>query len=342
MNSYSSLNRVVVPDSPPPHKKPKTFWSRFLTNLPLKLISLVCSLILFIVVMSDRNMTLNFEKIPVNIRMPDGFASVDGTSETTVDVQVHGRASLLRGMSRDDVGVISIMPPGRTGNVQVTLQNEMLSLPEGVRIDKFTPEFVGVNLEPLEHRTVAVTTDHAFTGELMPGYQLGEVRIEPENIEISGPKSLIEETSQLYIEPIDLTGKAATFTVNRWVILNRVGIQAKSDKVEVTVSIMAKSQQHVVLGVKIVPLNLSLIHEFVPEKVDLTLVGDEEALAKIDTSKLFVTVDASEDEEKGTHTRLLTGSDFQVPNLPQGVGFDEKKIPSVLLKVWSKSDTDDL
>ena len=338
MNS-SPLNRTSSSQDNPIHvHHGHSFKERVLANMPQKLIALVCSLILFVVVISDRNLSIEFQQIPVSIRLPDGFVTTDGKTETNVNVSVRGRASLIKDINRDDLGVITLTPPARNGNIQVTLQPEMLSLPEGVNIEKFTPEFIGLNLESIEHRIVAVSTDHAFTGELLPGYQLGEVRIVPESIEISGQTSLISNTSQLYIEPIDLTGKASTFTVNRWIILNRTGIQANSQQVKVTVNIVSKSRQNVVLGVPIVPLNLSLKHEFVPPTIDLTLVGDEESLAKIDASKLFVTIDGAEDETKDSHARLLESGDFNVPNLPPGVGFDESKLPSVLLKVWRDSD----
>lgn len=334
MNSSPVNHTSPSQDNVVPVRHQRTLKNRITENLPQKIIAFVCSLALFVVVISDRNLTVEFEQIPVSIRLPEGFVILDGNKETTVNVTVQGRASLLKGIKRDDLGIITLNPPARNGNIQVTLQPEMLSLPDGVNIQRFTPEFVGLNLEAIEHRVVAVTTDHAFTGELLPGYQLGEVRIKPETLEISGPKSLIANTSQLYIEPIDLTGKASTFTVNRWVILNRTGLQAKSNQVEVTVNIVSKSRQQVVLGVPIVPLNLSLKHEFVPPTIDLTLVGDEKSLAEIDASKLFVTIDGSEDENKNSHARLLERNDFNVPNLPHGVGFDESKLPSVLLKVW--------
>ena len=319
-------------------KRKRSFSERLRANIPQKLIALVCSLILFIVVLGDRNKTLEFEKIPVEMRLPDGFVTRDGSTQTTVDVAIHGRASLLRDIRRDDIGVIHISLPPRDSNIQVTLQSDMLTLPEGIHIDHFTPEFISVDLEPLDHRQVAISTNHAFTGELLPGYQLGEVKFQPESIEISGPRSLISETSQLFIQPIDLTGKASTFTVNQWVILNQVGVKTSSSQVEVTVNIVSTSRQHVVLGVPIIPLNLTLNHEFVPSAIDLTLVGDENSLAKIDPSKLFITVDASSDESMAGHARLLTGNDFSVPNLPDGVGFDETKLPSVLFKVWRNAE----
>ena len=308
------------------------------SNIPQKLIALVCSLILFCVVIGDRNKTLDFEKIPVELRMPDGFVAVDAMSQTTVDVSISGRTSLLRDIRRDDLGIIQISPPPREGNIQMTLQPDMISLPEGIHVDHFTPEFLSINLEPLETRNVAVSTDHAFTGELMPSYQLGEVKIQPETIEISGPRSVISDISQLFIEPIDLTGKVSTFTVNRWVIINRVGIQTNSTQVEVTVNILSKSRQHVVLSVPIIPLNLNMSHEFDPPTIALTLIGDEDALNKIDSSKLFITIDASSDNDSKSHVRLLSGKDFTVPNLPAGVTFDDSKVPSVLFKVWPDTE----
>ncbi len=333
----TNINKPLS-DTPAPSRKQRSFKDRLRSNIPQKLIALLCSLILFIVVLGDRNKTLEFEKIPVEMRLPDGYVTLDNSTQTTVDVSINGRASLLRSISRDDIGVIRLSPPPRDGNIQVTLQPDMLNLPEGIHIDHFSPEFISINLEPLDHRTVAVTTDHAFTGELLPGYQLGEVKIQPESIEIFGPRSLIAETSQLYIEPIDLTGKASSFTVNRLVILNRVGLQTSSSQVKVTVNIVSTSRQHVVLGVPIIPLNLSINYEFVPSKVDLMLVGDEQALAKIDTSNLFITVDASKENELDSHARMLSAGDFSVPNLPSGVGFDESKLPSVLFKVWRNAN----
>ncbi|MBQ9395983.1 MAG: YbbR-like domain-containing protein [Proteobacteria bacterium] len=319
-------------------KRKHSFKAKVTSNIPQKLIALVCSLILFCVVVGDRNKTLDFEKIPVELRMPDGFVAVDEMSQTTVDVSISGRTSLLRDIRRDDLGIIQISPPPREGNIQMTLQADMISLPEGIHVDHFTPEFLSINLEPLETREVAVSTDHAFTGELLPSYQLGEVRIQPETIEISGPRSKIMDINQLFIEPIDLTGKASTFTVNRWVINNRVGIQTKSTQVEVTVNILSKSRQHVVLSVPIIPLNLKLNHEFTPSTIDLTLVGDEDALNKIDSSKLFITIDASSDNDSNSHARLLSGQDFTVPNLPAGVTFDVSKVPTVLFKVWPDTE----
>ncbi|MBQ9241901.1 MAG: YbbR-like domain-containing protein [Proteobacteria bacterium] len=336
-------------DNQAPVRYRRTLGDRLANNLPQKLIALVCSLILFVIVLSDRSMTLEFEKIPVEMKIPEGYVMLE-ERQVTVDVTVQGRASILRGLNRDDIGVIRLQLSPREGNTQVTLQPAMITLPEGVHIDKFKPEFIGINMEPLEQRAVAVTTDHAFTGELQHGYQLGEIELHPDTIQISGPRSVVLDTSQVYIEPIDLTGKASSFTVNRWVVvrragapewmvLSRAGLHAKAEQVSVSVSIISKSKSQVVLGVPIKPLNLNSDHEFAPSTVDLTLVGSEEALAKVDSKNLFVTVDASSENGKNSQT-LYTGEDFSVQNLPEGVTFERAKLPTVMLKVWDSNVRD--
>jgi YbbR domain-containing protein len=334
-SNHTSNPEKKIPVTPPHHQ---TLFSRITANLPQKLIALVCSLILFIVVLSDRNMSASFEKLPVQITLPDGYDTIEQIDDITVDVTLQGRASLLRDITRDAIGAITLTPPAREGNVQMTLHSDMLSLPEGVHIEKFYPEFIGVNLEPVEKRNVPISTDHIFTGELQPGYQLGEIRMNPEEIEIYGPKSVISDTSRLYIETIDLTGKSATFNVNRWVVLNRAGLHASTQNVEVTVNIVSKSKTQVLLGVPVVPLNLSQKFELVPPTIDLTLTGDDASLAKIDASRLFITFDASDDNTSQAHTRVLNNADFSVSNLPSGVSFDDTKLPSVMLKVSADSN----
>jgi len=332
MNASSSQNPSQA--LPPKPRRRRTITERLLNNFSQKFVALVGSLTLFFVVLSDRNMSMTFDEIPVVLRIPEGYALRNGDPTPTVNVKVQGRASRLKQISRDDLGTLSISPPAREGLIQVTLHPNMLSVPEGVRIERFYPEFVGVNLEPIARRIVAISTDHALSGKLAPGYLLGEVRIYPPELEIMGPKSWVEETSQLYIEPIDLTGKVSTFTVNRWVIFNRVGLQTTgSPQVEVTVSIVQNAKQYSVLGVPIVSINLNYDHEFIPSTVDLTLIGNEASLAKIEPSKIFITVDAGLDQARPAHARLIERHELRIQNLPEGVGLDETRLPSILLKV---------
>ena len=82
------------------------------------------------------------------------------------------------------------------------------------------------------------------------------------------------------------------------------------------------------------PASAVVPNEIIPAKIDLTLVGDDEALSRVNASSLFVSVDASIDEMLGTHTRKLKASDLTISNLPEGVAVDSSAIPEILLKVY--------
>ena len=78
MNTNPS-NNTFNPEKKIPVSAPQnhTLFNRITANLPQKLIALVCSLILFIVVLSDRNMSASFEKLPVQITLPDGYDTIE-------------------------------------------------------------------------------------------------------------------------------------------------------------------------------------------------------------------------------------------------------------------------
>lgn len=325
-------------DAMPVIRKKRSLLERMKNNLPQKMIALLCALIVSVVVLSARKTTMDFEHIPVKFSIPEGFAAINDSGETTVNVAVAGKAAALKHITRDDIGTLNVSPPPRSGNIQITLQPSMISLPDGVSIDKFQPEFLDITLEPIETRTVAVTTDHAFTGELLTGFRLGEVRFEPDEIKISGPKSIVTQISQLYIEPIDLTGKIAPFTINRWVILNRPGLSADSESVRVTVNIVSQSMQHVIVGVPVVPLNLPQNYELKPALVDLTLLGADAQLAKVDNANLYILFDAAQDAGKPAHARIIDPRELSVPNLPTGVSVDSAKLPNILLTVHNPTE----
>ena len=332
---------VRVPSSPEmsAYMQKPSFWSRITANMPQKIIALICSLILFVVVLGDRNQTVTFEQVPVEVVMPEGFVATDGR-ERAVDVVLQGSASDIREIRRDALGVIRIEPPPRDGNVTILLQPEMISLPEGIHVDHFAPDFLSISLEPLDTRRVPVTLDDALAGETLSGYLLGSVDVHPDWVDLTGPKSVLEQAGQVHIEPVDLTGKTASFTASRRVIAKPDGLQAHPTYVDISVGIISKASQNVIRNVPITPLNLSLTYEFVPSTIDLTLIGDEDALAKVEVSRIFVTVDAGQDD-RTSHVRLLEGRDLSVSNLPPGVGFDESKIPTVLLKVWKSPEERD-
>lgn len=310
-----------------------SFRQRLTANPFQKIIALILALILFFIVLSDRNTSESFADIPISLQIPEQYALEGKNSNLSASVVVQARASVLKNLGRNELGLIELVPPAREGKIQINLSPDMMKLPRGVKVQHFTPEYVSINLEKLTKRTVQVATNNAFTNEPLAGYQLGEVKVEPPAVEISGPRSIIEGIQQLYIEPIDLSGRASSFSVNRWIIpAQSQDVHIQEPNVTVSVGIVSKSKERVILGVPIVSLNLTQPHTFLPKTADLVLNGDEEALAKIEPGNLFVVVDGAEDEKLPPHARIIKITSANIPNLPPGVAINLDKLPSIILK----------
>jgi YbbR domain-containing protein len=79
-----------------------------------------------------------------------------------------------------------------------------------VRYVKIDPERVHLTLEPFEQRTLPIQP--VVTGAVPFGYQMGEPSLDPEQVTISGPKSLID---QVTIARILLNIGGATESINQ-------------------------------------------------------------------------------------------------------------------------------
>lgn len=301
-------------------------------NLSLKLIALVLSLVLFLVVRGEERSTLTVD-VPLLLRVPAGYVVVNEPAET-VSVELHGRYSQLKNLQLEELGPISIVPAASGGRTTITLKPEFLTLPPGLTVERFDPPSIPVTLEERSTRRVPVVAERALRGEPPPGHQVGEVRATPAEVEISGPRSVVEMVSQVTVEPIELNGHTSRLVTRRHVVSDRRSIKIEGDpEIEIAIDIVPREQERLLEDVPVHMLDLSAPHEVVPRRVDLVLLGEEEALAQVDPQAVYVAfpVDAPL-REPGRSSQLVITLD-SVHNLPPGVVIDTVRAPSVVLWV---------
>jgi len=302
----------------------------FFDNLSLKLIALVLSLVLFLVVRGEER-TASTVEVPVLIRVPSDYVVVNEPVDT-VSVELHGRWSQLKELSIDELGPISIAPHAGTGRSTITLEPEYLTLPPGLTVERFDPPSIVVSLEEEATREVPVAVERALSGEPPPGYQLGDVSAEPTKVAISGPRSVVEMVHRVFVEPIELTGRTSDIRVQRHVVPDRRGIKVEGDPIiTVEIEIVAKAQELVLEDVPVHLLDVTEPHELVPRRVDLVLVGEKDALSRVDPEEVYVAFEVSDEQQAPSRSSQLVIKPQNVHNLPPGVGLDTSRAPSVVL-----------
>jgi YbbR domain-containing protein len=180
----------------------KDFSKTILTNWPVKIISLLVAIIIFIIYRIDTEQQFS---IPLDKKLPPGFAIANDYPKR-VDV-------ILRGIKYrtplDESNFYAFFDASNIkteGQVQVGITVKLL--PEDLKLGTFefeySPTQITVQLEQEIEKKVRVTPN--FVGSPPNGYKY-EYKIDPKTVTIRGPRSHVEKITEVTTEKIDLTGR---------------------------------------------------------------------------------------------------------------------------------------
>lgn len=267
--------------------------NKIVNNFTLKLLSVVCAFILWIVVMniSDYTVTVKFDDIPVeqlNGDILDEYEQVyDVAKGDTVDIIVRGRRSIVSKLT-----VSSFTATADLSNLSITNTTQIFVSPKDKSIeDEITitciDNMMTLNLEDkvTDQFPIKINT----TGTPKEGFAVAETSATPNIITIEGPKSKVDKITEVIVS-VDVNGKGSSFEYTGDIILyDAYGEPIINDKI--------KMSQEVVNGniniypVKKVDINVNVrgtpgegygIKEVIYQPQTVLVAGLEEDLDRID------------------------------------------------------------
>jgi len=170
-------------------------------ELPLKIVSLVIALTLFVIVRTDREASTGIYVKVIYALPTDRVLVSDPISEVRVGV----RGSWTRLARLEDRGVEPIrvdLKDARDGLLH--FDDAMIKLPAGLRVASISPAEVQLKFEPRAVREVAV--EPVLEGQPADGFQLGTVVATPRVVRIEGPRSVVKGLSRIRTRPVKVTG----------------------------------------------------------------------------------------------------------------------------------------
>ena len=146
---------------------------------------------------------------PIELRnVPPGLEVV-GQSAQQVEVRLRGASALLRdaplGILR---AVVDLSGEGR-GERAWFLGVDSVEAPAGVQVMRVDPSQVVLELERTLTATVRVSP--RVLGEPATGFEIHRISIEPPELRVEGPESLLSELEQITTEPISAQGLRETY-----------------------------------------------------------------------------------------------------------------------------------
>ena len=182
-------------------------------NLALKILAVVCSFILWFVVISINDPpSAKLLEIPIEFTNESVLAERSQTAEIvgsrTVSIKVTKQRSVVGGLTSSDfkaVADFSQMYQDTQVPIVVTPLNSKISSTD---IEQYTRS-VEVKVENIISAPLIV--EHTISGEPGPGYAVGSVTMEPSSVTLTGPESLVSIAKHATVD-IDVSGANDSFS----------------------------------------------------------------------------------------------------------------------------------
>ncbi|MDR0409885.1 MAG: hypothetical protein LBH18_05760 [Spirochaetaceae bacterium] len=274
----------------------------FTVNSPAKILSLALAMFLF---MFHNINLLKTKTISSKLETDGAGLIITNTIPENVSVKLRGNESDISGISGNDIiTFIDLSAYKEKGVYHVPVK----IIKSGVTLDMDTldlsiePTDILVHLDKPALKTLKISPN--VFGKLAPGYDFISESLEPEQVQIEGPESMINTVSEITTEPLDISGRYQDFSL----LLNLAPpgpfftFRGESS-VEYNASIRERSMQKQFSDIPVVAANLpeNFTAKILPETGSLTLSGAYTDVIAFVPWKYTLSVDCSAITAEGNY-----------------------------------------
>lgn len=169
----------------------------------LKFISIIFSLTLWIYVVNSESIKVE-KTIYIDYILPDDLVWAKRPVQE-VTLLLNGPRAFLRSIiDREDRMTIDLLRRSRKGSLSydINLQKTEFQLPIGIEIENISPRKISVKLEKKASKIIPVKP--IFSGQLPASLNMDSWNIQPREVEIYGPRSVIVPMKEVFTRTIEL------------------------------------------------------------------------------------------------------------------------------------------
>ena len=319
--------------------KAKQLFEKLIENWQIKAICFVIALFLY-AVYQNQSVDRKVFSVPLSVESKNGFVSVE-PHPRTVAVSVKGKAEELAQVRESDLtaylDLSYVSHDGRYDFPVLLTLSDSASVLNPLEI-KVTPELVTLRVE--EEITSYVDVVPLISGKPANGYLFKTATVSPEQIAITGPKTMVENCKSLQTLNVSMSDAKKNFSSK--VRVENKGMFIKHEDVTVTVSVeleeMQTSKQFTKLPITVTHVSPELEVRALTKEVTVTLQGSLVALENYTADDLLVSADASDIIEPGTFYVNLS---YAVPKAFTLADGYTKSIPITFAAKQTESEEDE-
>ncbi|MGE3277456.1 MAG: YbbR-like domain-containing protein [Vicinamibacterales bacterium] len=262
-------------------------------NLGLKFLSVCIAALLWLVVAGERVVERAL-RVPVEFQNLPASLEIVGHPPETVDVRLRGSSGALSRLAPGDASAILDLRTARPGRRLFHLTSSQVTAPYGIDVVQVSPSTVPMQFETSGVRVVPVHP--SIEGHPAGGYEVVNVSVVPETVEIVGPESALKGLTEAITEPVSLDGRSETVTDVVTVGVADPGVRLReAQTATVTVTVEAVTEERALEGVRVRVRNLGedLAASLQPATLTVHARGTEEALQALRSAEVEAWVDAA-------------------------------------------------
>ena len=264
---------------------------RPLNHAGLKVLSLVMAIFLWIFVAGEETVERGL-RVPLElVQFPPGLELQD-EAPTVVDVRVRGSSATLSQVGPGDIVAFLDLHTARAGRRVFQLTPEQVRVPFNVEVVQVSPASITLVFENSMTKTVPINP--SYEGTPAPGYVVGRVTVQPGTVDVTGPETAVDRTSEAVTEAVSVNGAREAVVENVTIGLLDAAIRLKTPRVAtVRVEILPGPRERPLRDqpVHIRNLGPNLAAQVVPSTIDVVLRGSREGLNRVETSEVVAFVD---------------------------------------------------
>jgi len=173
-------------------------------NWGLKVISLLVATVLWAAVANRASSEIGLE-VPLEYRNIPPQLEITGDMTNTVQVRLRGSSNVITDITAKDIATTIDLANMKTGEKIVALSPQNVQAPFGAEVIRVNPSSIRFTLERTLVKTVPV--EPTILGQPPDGFEIAQVLVSPNAVEVEGPESRVKTLSSIATVPLHLDRK---------------------------------------------------------------------------------------------------------------------------------------
>ena len=207
-----------------------------LRNLGTKILALSIAILVWFVFSAQQRERISERsyRIPLSVANVPAETLIASPLPPMIEVRLRGPFTALRQLEPGKLEAVIDLTDAPRGEKVYRLDPEDINVPQQVEVIAITPSEIRVALDATAEKTLPISA--RLTGSPAPGYEVGQVLVEPPVARLFGPDSALSHMTSVQTDSVSLANRAADFSVPATVITESPGVRVREGQV-VTVTV---------------------------------------------------------------------------------------------------------